>query len=133
MDKFMSTRWQGINDVNCSFMDYSTSYFILNGDRDSLRANTILSNLWKKMTKYDKAILNHNFKFNIWQKSMELRYAIEGCFTILLTFIFQYYLTAFNKYMHEAMVEAFKIREMIKEHAPKEDILHEKEILHHEL
>jgi len=88
MDKFMSSMWRGIDDVNCSIMDYSTSYHIINGDSESLRPNTILKTLRERMFTYNKESLHHNYKFRVWLQSMELRHAIEGCFSIFMTFIF---------------------------------------------
>ena len=81
----------------------------------------------------DKSGLNHSFKFEVWKKSMMLRYFIEGAFTIALTFIFQDYLSKFNYYLHLAMEEALLIVHLIEIEAPREKIHHEKELLHHEL
>ena len=42
-------------------------------------------------------------------------------------------MTRFNHYLHDSMQEALLIVSLIDNNAPREDILAEKEILHHEL
>lgn len=94
----------------------------------------------------DKSSLNHILKFEVWKKSMMVRYFIEGIFTIVITILFQVYLSKFNKYLHKAMEEALKIVRLVelKEvaeashnhdllHELTEEIHHEKELLHEEL
>ena len=64
---------------------------------------------------------------------MRLRYLIEGAFTVLLTFIFQYYMSLFNIYIHLAMKEIIYIHDLQKHHARPEELHKEFEKLHHEL
>ena len=43
---------------------------------------------------------------------MYLRYSIEFSFSLLITIMFQYYITEFNHYLHAANIEVYKLLEI---------------------
>ena len=65
---------------------------------------------------------------------MEFRYLMESIFTGMVTFIFQIYITGFNRYLHKSREEALIIVKFIDEgtHTEEEIEEHRKE-LHHDL
>lgn len=85
------------------------------------------------LTKFEKPHVQHIFKFQIWKKSMRLRYLIEGAFVVIMTIVFQYYMSLFNKYLHLAMHEIDHIHYMKADHGEGEDIDQALHLLHEEL
>ena len=93
IDKYISKKWDGRNDVNCTMLNYSTSYQIYNDQYELFESNELISQILLNMFKLDKSQMNHKYKFDVWKQSMQLRYQLETLFVLFLTIFFQYYVT----------------------------------------
>jgi len=88
MDKFVEGKWEGTSDVNCSMLEYSCSWQILTDEHDHFSGDDILRAIYNSIFTLEKGEQNHAYKFNVWIKSMQFRYMIEGLVTLMLTIIF---------------------------------------------
>ena len=73
------------------------------------------------------------YKFQVWMRSMQFRYLMESIICGVLTFVFQYYITGFNKDLHKSRKEALIVINYIKKGKPIEKIEKHRERLHEEL
>lgn len=64
---------------------------------------------------------------------MEFRYLMESIFCGVITFVFQYYITGFNRYLHKSRKEALIIVAYIENDKPEEDVEKHRERLHEDL
>lgn len=64
---------------------------------------------------------------------MEFRYLIESIFCGIITFVFQYYITGFNRYLHKSRKEALIIVAYIEAGRSEHHIEKHRERLHEDL
>lgn len=99
MDRIMQDYWRSNIDVTGTLLEASTAYRVLSKSslkftRDEEKENRFY--LKKDLSTFK----SHQFQFHVWMKSMQVRYAIESISFITLAFIFQYFITLFNKDVH---------------------------------
>lgn len=88
MDQFVSQKWNGLNETNCTIFDYSLGSQIINDPHGFFTSEKMPSELYEHFCKYDKSNMTHKFKFFSWKKSMSIRFMFTGIITILLTLLF---------------------------------------------
>lgn len=102
MDRVISKKWQGRFDINSSFLDYSVSS-VLYHDRFGLFASDrLFSELRHELRNFDRKDQTHQFKFHVWQNSMELRFNIDLTLTFIISGLHVFFLNNYNSSMLDA-------------------------------
>jgi len=52
----------------------------------------------------------HIMQYEVWKKSMFIRYLLEACIFFLVAIVFQFYISRFNKDVHKLADEIERIR-----------------------
>ena len=88
MDKFITEKWNGRVNLNCTLLDYSTSVVLLKDNHSIYLTNQVMQNLFAQIFNKDRSAQTHHTKFHVWRRSMACRYYIESAFTLFLTLFF---------------------------------------------
>lgn len=99
MDRILQDFWNSNIDITGRFLEASTSYQIIRKshrsytkDQEKIRRFYIPRNV--------KEIRPHILQFEVWKKSMFIRYVCEAVIFIGIAAAFQYYVTNFNVGLH---------------------------------
>ena len=99
MYKYITEKWKGRQIINASYLEFSTSYKVIQDKQASSLKNWNCLEFIDKTTAEDKSHLIHTFKFTAWKKSMRLRNELDAIMVFLLTNIFIYFIMDFNRYL----------------------------------
>tara|TARA_B110000285_G_scaffold185444_1_gene210378 strand:+ start:743 stop:1039 length:297 start_codon:yes stop_codon:yes gene_type:complete len=96
MDQVIQKKWKGKFDINVSITDYSTPYTLLVDKYKIYASDSIFSELYLKMFILKRPERTHQYKFEVWLRSMGLRFQIDAIIILLFTIYFQVFL---NRYL----------------------------------
>lgn len=66
MDRVITKKWQGRNDINSSILDYSIATVILKDRHGLFATDRMFSELRHEITRYDRKDQTHQYKFHVW-------------------------------------------------------------------
>jgi hypothetical protein len=102
MDRIIQDFWNSNIDITGSFFEASTTYQILmkssltyTKDQEAVRRFYHPQDIQQLRT--------HIFQYEVWKKSMFIRYLIEASIFTFFALLFQYYISFFNKDIHKMM------------------------------
>ena len=87
MDRIMQDFWKSNIDTTGSLFEASTSYRILSLNSIKYRKDYEKDNRFYKIRPLS-LLRSHNFQFEVWKRSMQVRYFLEATSFIILAFIF---------------------------------------------
>jgi len=109
MDRILQDFWNSNIDITGNIMEASTVFQIMR--RSSLtfyKDQEASHRFYQKRDMSDMRV--HIMQYEVWKKSMFIRYLLEACIFFLVAIVFQYYISRFNKDVHKLADEIEKIR-----------------------
>ena len=99
-DRVIKDTWNSRVDVSGSVFENSTAYNYLYYNYSSSKEDFESKRRFYHNRDLEVDVRPHKFSYRVWLQSMSLRYFIEMTFFAINVFIFQYYLSSFNKDLH---------------------------------
>ena len=112
MDQVIQKKWKGKFDINVPITDYSTPYTLLVDKYKIFASDTVFSELNIKMFILDRKERTHQYKFEVWLRSMGLRFQIDAIIILAFTIFFQLFLNKYLTSQNIAKKSILKLREM---------------------
>jgi hypothetical protein len=111
MDRILQDFWNSNIDVTGTFLEASSSFKILSlssfsysKDQEKLRRFHVKKEV--------NSMHSHFLQFDVWKKSMFVRYFLEAVFFLIMALFFQYFIAEFNRDLH-ILSEDLEQEEMI--------------------
>lgn len=101
-DKFIRDKWQGRMEIDFSLIQHSTAYNLIQNKYGLMSSPNMFKHLSKDALAMKGLDHSHNWKFQVWKHSMEIRFFFEFLFVAILTLFFQLYIQEFNILVHES-------------------------------
>lgn len=74
MDRVIQKKWIGKFDINSSILDYSTPQILMRDKHGLFATDRIFSELKLHILNSNWSERTHNYKFYVWQNSMQFRF-----------------------------------------------------------
>eukprot|EP00347_Sterkiella_histriomuscorum_P018277 403346125 len=103
-DRILQDFWRSNIDASGYLMEASTSFRILSQRSRKKIVDVETQNRFYKFINI-KSLKSHQYQFNVWKKSMQVRYFIEAAVYVGLCIFFQVYISEFNNYVHKIREE----------------------------
>ena len=103
LDRIIQNKWNGKYDINASFADYSTGFTMLKDQHNIFISDLVFQEISYEMFTLSRGHTVHNFKFEVWKHSMQLRAMMDLTFQLFVTFYFQSGLINFSTYKIESL------------------------------
>ena len=100
-DQYISTRWTGRVNINSSILDFSTTWMVID-NKFNMMTRPSLFNKMKNHLNCINSTNIHEFSIVGWKRSMKFRFTIEAFMSMVITVVFQYYISDFNFLLHRS-------------------------------
>eukprot|EP00347_Sterkiella_histriomuscorum_P017383 403349594 len=114
-DRIIQDFWKSNIDVNGNLLAASTSYRIFEASINNNNFSFQDLNIFKQQNSVNQ-LKSHNYQFNVWKKSMQVRYFFEATFFVGVAIFFQIYINQFNIELHVLDAEIKFLNDTSTEH-----------------
>jgi hypothetical protein len=112
-DKYISFKWNGRINYDCSVKDFSTPLTVLkNVNGKMLGPGFITKSLFHTFNFSGRIKLIQMFGLTSWKKSMKIRFITESLAAFALTMYFQVAISEFNWFIYILIEDAYKLMTM---------------------
>ena len=105
MNRIISGRWNSKTDIGGSLFEMSTSYNLLCRNKLKYLDDKERRSRFYEPRSIDYSTKDHRYVFNVWKKSLSLRYLIESLIFFAALLIFQIEISAFNSNLQITIIE----------------------------
>lgn len=105
VNRIVNGLWNSKTDIGGSLFEMSTSFNLLCRNRVRYLDDKERRSRFYEPRSIDYATKDHQFAFQVWKRSLSLRYIIEGLIFFMALVVFTVEISAFNSNLHLTIVE----------------------------
>lgn len=100
LEQTIEEKWNGRVQVNSSIIEYSSPYQLYTDNIKQFTGDQMIQNFKQIIFDKNKEMMTHIGQYHVWKRSMRFRFYLEVIYTMVMTILFQYYISDFNRRLH---------------------------------
>ena len=115
LNRIVSGMWESTTDIGGGIFDLATSYDLTFTNKLRYKEDNEHRKRFYRQTFAEEQPQPHIMTFEVWKKSLTLRYSIEAFLFFAVMILFQYEISRFNKDLHISIDEYNQFRQIEEE------------------